>query len=475
MPFYLQFMDYKSLQSLIIANIGHQPTQLQLMCAQALSLFICAGEDRSAFVLRGYAGTGKTTIISSLIKALRSVRYNVVLLAPTGRAAKVLSDYSGLPAYTIHKWIYQMGSGIDRMEVNAIAPNRFRDTLFVVDEASMISDKTIGDSTDLLSDLVEYVYEGIGCQLLLCGDTAQLPPVFLDYSPALDNSTLERLGLTVYGGVLTEVVRQQSDSGILVNATMLRDKINEGMCDFEFPEFDVDGYKDICHADPQELVETIASCYNKYGEDDTIIITRYNVRAKLFNQAVRARVLDRDDELCGGDSLMIVANNYYWSKTIPEMSFIANGDTASVKRVRKITELYGHKYADVTLYFNDYDVELEATVMMDLLHSDSPSLSQKEWQELYSAVEEDYMDVPTQTERRKAMRQDKYLNALQVKFAYAITAHKAQGGQWSAVFIDPGLIRAEQLDTNFYRWIYTSLTRSTKEVYLINWRCADLE
>ncbi len=470
-------MNIPAFTQLILSHFQHTPTDCQTDTIKKLAEFALSGETESLFILRGYAGTGKTSVVSALISAMKDINRPVVLLAPTGRAAKVLSDYSNLPAYTIHRWIYRQNIAGEVGGKFSMNYNKYRDALFVVDEASMITDfQAEGSfgSGNLLNDLLEYVYDGtVGCQVLFVGDNAQLPPIGRDYSPALESSLMKTMGFSVYESLLNSVVRQKIDSGILYNATMLRVKLYDAAAVTVFPELETDGYKDIMKITSETLIEDIASAYSKYGEDDTIIITRSNKRANQFNFGIRNQVLDKEDELSSGDLIMIVKNNYFWAQNIEGLDFIANGDTARVKRVRRTTELYGFRFADVEIILPDYDTEFEVKVLLDTLSSDSPSLSQEQMANLFSAVEEDYMDIPDLRARRKKMRQDPYLNALQIKFAYCVTCHKAQGGQWSAVFLDNGYLTTDMINYEYYRWLYTAITRATQRVYLLNWHVYD--
>ncbi len=455
-------------------QFGFAPTLQQNELIDALADFLCEpGDEGLAFLLKGCAGTGKTSVVAALVRTLVSFEQNVVLLAPTGRAAKVLSSYAGLPAYTIHRCIYREKVVGEVDGVFSLNFNRNRNAIYVVDEASMISNGMGGVSDSnfgsghLLEDLFSYVYNGQGNRIIFVGDVAQLPPVGELVSPALDTRMLSSLGLRVSEYFLTEVVRQEQQSGILANATNLRLL----MPDFngDFPNIATDGFSDVVKVNGAELIEEIASAYSKYGEDDTIVISRSNKRANLFNNGIRNQVLWREDELSSGDLIMVVKNNYFWTKDIKELDFIANGDVAQVKRVRRHSEMYGFRFADVLLYFPDYEVEVEAKVLLDVLQSPSPSLSAEDNRKLYSEVENDYADVPTKRERYKKMKEDVFLNALQVKFAYAVTCHKAQGGQWSCVFIDRGVLSEDMVNIDFLRWLYTAFTRATQKVYLVNW------
>lgn len=446
-----------------------EPTFQQRKLVESLSEFLLSSPDK-IFLLKGYAGTGKTSVISALIRALHELKQSVVLLAPTGRAAKVLSSYSGYPAYTIHKKIYRQHVVGDEMSQFSLGINMHKHTLFIVDEASMITtsgERNFGTG-DLLGDLLSFVYGSEGCRLLLIGDVAQLPPVGQMYSPALDNSYLGGYGFHVKDFLLTEVFRQADDSGILKNATYLRTLLTDEQVG-AFPVFETN-FPDIVRVSGEELIEEISSAYSRDGMDETIIVSRSNKRANIFNNGVRNRILYREEELSTGDLLMVVRNNYFWAKsTEGKLDFIANGDVAEVKRVRRVHEMYDFRFADVELYFPDYEVEMDAKILLDVLQSESASLNSEDSNKLFLSVQEDYMDIRNKKERLKKMREDPYLNALQVKFAYSVTCHKAQGGQWKNVFIDKGYVTEEMVDMEYLRWLYTAVTRASERLYLINW------
>lgn len=450
-----------------------EPTSQQSALMEKVANFIVDKDSDRIFLLKGYAGTGKTSVISSVVKVMDELQQPVVLLAPTGRAAKVLSIYSEKQAFTIHKKIYRQKSGADFNSDFNLNVNLHKSTLFVVDEASMIAnsapDSAFGSGC-LLDDLIHYVYSGENCRLILIGDTAQLPPVGQLLSPALDKGMLEGYGFSVDEFELTEVVRQASSSGILSNATFLRTLIANEFYDDGLPKIDTESFPDVKKMPGDELIEALSSSYGKYGTDDVIVISRSNKRANVFNNGIRNSVLYREEELSSGDMLMVVKNNYFWSKDIKGFDFIANGDVAEVKRIRNKRELYGFRFAEVLLYFPDYDTEIEANILLDTLQSPSPTLTYDDSNRLFQAVQEDYMDIGNKRDRMLKMRQDPYLNALQVKFAYAVTCHKAQGGQWDDVYIDVGYITEEQTDIEFLRWLYTAFTRARRNVYMINWR-----
>lgn len=427
----------------------------------------------SIFVLRGYAGTGKTSLVGALVKTLDKLQQKSVLLAPTGRAAKVFSAYAGHPAFTIHKKIYRQQSFSNELGNFSINDNLATNTLFIVDEASMISNDGLSGSMfgtgRLLDDLVQFVYSGTGCRLLLMGDTAQLPPVGEEQSPALFTDALKGYGLKVWETDLTQVVRQVQDSGILWNATRLRQFIAEDDC-FSLPKIKVTGFPDIRVVPGTELIDTLNMCYEKDGMDDTMVICRSNKRANIYNNGIRAQILWREDELNTGDMLMVAKNNYYWTRQYKEMDFVANGEIAIVRRVRRTREIYGFRFAEVVLSFPDQgDMEVEVNLLLDTLRSDAPALPKADNDRLFYSVLEDYADIPLKRDRMKKMKEDPYYNALQVKYAYAITCHKAQGGQWKNVFLDQGYMTDEYLTPDYFRWLYTAFTRATKTLYLVNY------
>lgn len=455
----------------MLRRLPYEPNGQQMELVAALSKFAVSGDERSAFLLNGYAGTGKTTLSSAFVNALPSVGLRAVLLAPTGRAAKVFSSYSRHSAFTIHRKIYQ-SRRFDPEELRfGLARNNHRDTIFVVDEASMIANASgetaVFGTGCLLDDLITYVYSGEGCRLVLLGDVAQLPPVGYADSPALDEATLRGYGLSVYAFSLTEVARQKRDSGVLYNATAIRNIIASRM--FGAPTIRVSGFPDIEVVDGMELADKVEECYSRDGVEDTIVVTRSNKRAVMFNQGIRARVLYMEAEIATGDLLLVAKNNYFWAEGYDGVDFIANGDVAVVRRISHETSLYGFRFADVTLEFPDYGVEIDAKIVLDALYSESPALTRSQNEMLFQRVMEDYADIPRKGERFKRLKKDPYFNALQVKFGYAVTCHKAQGGQWKNVFVDMGYIPEDAFgNVDFYRWLYTSLTRSYGRVFLIN-------
>lgn len=470
-------MINRYLASQIKVNFPFEPTIEQENAIERLAEFILSADDRKVFLLCGYAGTGKTSLISALVRTMEQLERKTVLLAPTGRAAKVFSHYSGKSAHTIHKCIYRQKSIMDN-SVFSLSENRMRNTLFIVDEASMISNDSGMTSGGLLDDLIEFVYSGQGCSMLLLGDTAQLPPVGEMQSPALTESYLRSMFLDVTAAQLTQVMRQLNDSGILYNATILRQRIDEEDT-YQLPGIRMEGFSDICSVQGEELIEAIESSYDKAGIDDTIILCRSNKRANVYNEGIRRRILYREEELCRGELLMIVKNNYYWreqlgkeDKTLLEkLDFIANGDIAEIVRVNGTEEMYGFRFADVTLSLIDYeDCEIDVKIMLDTLTSESPSLTREENERLFTAVWEDYPEIRSKRKRMEEIRKNPYYNALQVKYGYAITCHKAQGGEWKRVFIDQGYVSEDMINPDYYRWLYTAFTRASEKLHLVNWK-----
>ena len=452
----------------ITAQLPFEPTEQQARLIEELGIFLMSTNKEKVFLLKGYAGTGKTSVVSAMVRALNELKQKTMLLAPTGRAAKVIAGYSGFQAFTIHKRIYRQKSMSEfRFQ---LADNLFNHTLFIVDEASMISNTgtdTAFGSGRLLDDLIQFVYSGEGCSLLLLGDTAQLPPVLQPHSPALEPDKLLGYGLQLHQFTLTHVVRQALESGILHNATLLRNRLLEEKTD-EFPEFELDSFDDICKLNGVELIDEIQRAYDGVGVEDTIVVTRSNKRANIYNNGIRARVMMKEEELTNGDLLMVTRNNYFWNKPYKEIDFIANGDILQVVRVRKHYEMYNFRFVDLTLKSLDYEWEIDARIWLDGLQSESPTQMNEMTNQLFEAVLQDYPEITTKKEKYKKVFENEYYNALQVKFAYAVTCHKAQGGQWKKVFIDPGQVSDEQLNSDFYRWLYTALTRATQTVYLVN-------
>ena len=462
------------------------PTAEQEHAIDVFSLFMTDRDDRVVMILRGSAGTGKTTLAGAIVRAMNVLKQKMILLAPTGRAAKVFALNADHPAYTIHRRIYRQKSAGDIAAFN-LNYNNNRDTLFMIDEASMIANQGYGDSSFgsgcLLDDLMQFVYNGANCRMVLVGDKAQLPPVGEDESPALMSDVLRAYGMKVYECDLNQVLRQKADegaeSGILWNATRIRTMID----DWILPKIRFQGFADIVRVPGDELIDSLATSYSRAGMDETIVITRSNKRATIYNQGIRNMVLDREDELCRGDQLMIVKNNYYWGKEMGEktkenggLEFLANGDVAVVRRVRNVHELFGFRFAEVTMELPDYDnYELTATVILDSLATEAPALSREQQEQLYNAVMEDYADIPQKAERVKRLKTDKYYNALQIKFAYAVTCHKAQGGQWAHVYLDQGYMTDDMLSPDYIHWLYTAFTRATEKLFLVNWPTTQIE
>ena len=455
----------------IAQKLPFRPNNSQQNALKLISKFLLEPSisDR-VFVLRGYAGTGKTSLVGALVKTMSESNMRTVLMAPTGRAAKVFSLMANRTAMTIHKTIYRQQKFNVDFEGFQLMDNRQKGTLFICDEASMISTLNEGSpfgTGNLLDDLIEYVYSGDQCRLLLIGDSAQLPPVGQKRSPALEIGKLQEYGLEVMSVELTEVARQQLDSGILANATMLRDMLSHGQTE-DLPRIKYKEYPDVKRIDGYELLEALSSSYYNAGLDDTIIVARSNLRANKFNLGVRNQILEREEELSSGDRLLVVKNNYYWGKQFDNLPFIANGDVVVVKRVRSTTELYGFRFAEVEIELPDYDIETEVVVLLDTLTAEGPSLTVEDQQRLFAAVMDDYMDIAGQRDRIKAVKDNRYFNALQVKYGYCVTCHKSQGGQWSDVYLDLGYINPEHLGIDFYRWMYTAFTRAQKTLYLVN-------
>ena len=464
-------LKYRILQALRL-----EPTTEQSHALDIFSAFMLDCQEHAVMILRGSAGTGKTTLAGAIVRAMTALQEKLILLAPTGRAAKVFSLYSGHAAYTIHRRIYRQKSAGDLSNFS-LNDNLNRDTLFIVDEASMIANQGYNESSFgsgcLLDDLMQFVYNGMNCRLMLIGDKAQLPPVGEQESPALMASVLRGYSMKVYECDLNQVLRQSEDSGILWNATRIRESLE---CTTALPKIHLKGFADIQIAPGDELIEALASSYSRVGMDETIVVTRSNKRANIYNQGIRNTVLDREDELCRGDHLMIVKNNYYWSQESEDRSqetgveFIANGDVAVVQRVRHVHEQYGFRFAEVTMTFPDYDdYELTVTVILDSLTTEAPALTREQQEQLYNAVLEDYAWVVRKDERMKKLKTDPYYNALQIKFAYAVTCHKAQGGQWAHVYLDQGYMTDDMLTPDYIHWLYTAFTRATEKLFLVNW------
>jgi len=465
----------------IIQQFGLQPTTEQKHVLTQFAHFMMDEDPHVVMIFCGSAGTGKTSLASAIARTMVKLEQKVMLLAPTGRAAKVFSVHSGQPAYTIHRQIYRQKSFDSDGGVFNLNFNRYCDTLFMVDESSMIANQGQMESSFgsgcLLDDLVQFVYSGRNCRMILMGDAAQLPPIGEEQSPALSSNFMEGYGLKVYECRLDNVLRQSEESGILYNATLIRTHIMRDELT-QLPQIHFDTFADIEVVPGNELIEMLNSSYSEVGVDDTMVITRSNKRAHIYNQGIRQTILGSEEELSTGDMLMIVRNNYHWvqpptnneEQDTTSMTFLANGDRAMVQRVRNIRELYGFRFADVWLQFPDYnDYELEATIILDSLHTEAPALSREQNERLFNEVLADYADIPRKQDRVKKLREDIFLNAVQVKYAYAITCHKAQGGQWAHVYVDQGYMTDEMLSPDYLHWLYTAFTRATEKLYLVNW------
>lgn len=533
--FYVIALKIQEFIDEVVREFGFTPTHDQLNALETFACFLADREQNCVMVMRGSAGTGKTSLAGAMVRTFTRLGQKLLLMAPTGRAAKVFAMNSGHTAFTIHRKIYREKSYSGIGGQFNLNDNMYKNTLFMIDEASMIgrgggmtSDFGTGD---LLSDLVQFVYNGQNCRMLLVGDCAQLPPVGEEEAPALHAEVLEAMGLKVYECDLREVLRQSQDSGILVNATYIRSltpapsprrgeillQSDSGLIDsnmgesrlnssfsprrgeaqlqsdsrLDFSEFSCDnllkvglprirfkGFADIVMVPGDELVERISSSYADVGMDETMVVTRSNKRANVYNQGIRATVLDREDELCTGDLLMVVKNKYLDKPQGDhgQLAFIANGDRVKVQRVRNIRELFGFRFADVWLQFPDYDdFEMQQTVILDTLTTEAPALTHEQQEQLYEAVMEDYADIPLKRDRMAKLKQDEYFNALQIKYAYAVTCHKAQGGQWAHVYIDQGYMTDDMLTPDYIHWLYTAFTRATEKLFLVNWPKAQTE
>ena len=459
-------------------TFGFTPTADQDAALCTFADFLTDTDERVAMILRGSAGTGKTSLSGAIVRTLRQLNQKVVLLAPTGRAAKVFALNAGTPASTIHRRIYRQKS-IDG--AFSLAPNMLADTLFLVDESSMIANEGMGESVfgagRLLDDLVEFVYSGRNCRLMLIGDKAQLPPVGEEESPALSTGFMEGYALKVYASDLGEVLRQSQESGILYNATVIRKMITHDEAT-ALPKIRFKGFADIVCVPGDELIESLATSYSEVGMDETMVVTRSNKRANIYNLGIRNQVLWREEELTSGDWLMVVRNNYFWTaqkqggdKLPPNApQFIANGDRAVIQRVRNRREFYGFHFVDLALQFPDYDdYELQVTALTDSLSTEAPALTREQSQKLFEGVLADYADIRTKPERYKKLKEDPYFNALQIKYAYAVTCHKAQGGQWAHVYVDQGYMTDDMLTPDYIHWLYTAFTRATEKLFLVNW------
>ena len=452
-------------------SFGLTPTAEQENAMRVFAGFMADRNAHAVMIMRGSAGTGKTSLAAAIVKTMVRLQQKVVLLAPTGRAAKVFSLHAGHNAYTIHRRIYRQKSLDGSFGLNF---NSLQNALFVIDEASMVSNaaafgESIFASGQLLDDLIQFVYGGQNCRMMLIGDKAQLPPVGAEESPALMAAVLRQYGLHVHECDLNEVLRQSQDSGILYNATVVRQMITHDEMT-QLPLIRFRGFADIVKVPGDELIEQMNSSYSEVGIDETMVVTRSNKRANIYNQGIRNTILGREEELTTGDMLMIVKNNYYWGQGDQTISFIANGDRARIVRVRNNRQLYGFHFADVWLQLPDYDnYELQATVICDSLTSESPSLTREQGEQLFNAVMEDYADIPLKQDRLKRMKEDRHYNALQVKYAYAVTCHKAQGGQWAHVYVDQGYMTDDMLTPDYIHWLYTAFTRASEKLFLVNW------
>lgn len=470
-------MELNKLIKLFQSQFPYNPTSGQEELIHCLSAFILDTNPLALFVLKGYAGTGKTTIVSSLVNILPSLKKSFNLLAPTGRAAKVLSNYSGKSAHTIHRFIYWATTNNDGRFKLVLRPNKQKNTIFIVDEASMIPDGLSNSDysqaqRSLLEDLITFVYSPqSNCKIILIGDEAQLPPVGLDISPALNIDYLKAsFGLEIKSFVLKEVVRQSLNSGILANATKIRNKIAEDS--IEMPFFDLATFQDIHAIDGTELEDQLNSSYSGAGHEHTVVITRSNKRANIYNQQIRHRILFQEEEISAGDFMMVVKNNYFWLPDNSKAGFLANGDIIELVSIQKIEELYGFRFADVSIRMIDYPDEphLDVKILLDTIAAESPALSRADNNRLFEEVLKDYEDIPQRRKKLDKMKIDPYFNALQIKFAYALTCHKTQGGQWKNVFIDQGYFNDKMLDKEFLRWLYTAVTRASNQLYLVNFK-----
>ena len=466
-------MERHELYGRLTQSFGFEPTEGQSVVLYHLAAFLLSQKENPTYVLRGYAGTGKTSLVKTLVRTLPAIGMRYVLMAPTGRAAKVLSNYTGQNASTIHRKIYQAMTYPDGSIRIARAENKYKHTLFIVDEASMIGEQKEFGGSSLLDDLLSYVFSGEDCRLLLIGDTAQLPPVESNESPALNCDYLKsQFPITAATYELTEVKRQALESGILYNATDIRELISQSLYEYALPIFHLQGFDDIQKIEPETFEEMLHNAFANISDNEAVIVCKSNKRANMFNQAIRGRILNIEGEIATGDKLMVVKNNYFWAEGNNTISFIANGDMAEIRKIKHFEEMYGFRFADVELSFTDYPdaPNIEAKILLDTLNSNSPSLTNEESQQLFTAIEEDYMDIPNRRERYKEMKKNPWFNALQVKFAYALTCHKTQGGQWSSVFIDSSLNLKETLEVEDLRWLYTALTRAQERVYFVNFK-----
>jgi len=466
-------MIFEHLINRLKYHLSFEPTGSQQEAMCVIANFLSSSSNKPVLILKGYAGTGKTSLVASFVKTLDEFSIKSVLTAPTGRAAKVLSSMVGKPAYTIHKKIYRQISSKDGFGGFILNKNLSKDTVFIVDEASMISNELQGNSVFgsgmLLNDLLKFVFEAPNCRLMLIGDSAQLPPVSLELSPALDEATFNNQDYSIFTVEMTDVLRQSNHSGILYNATCLRKMLNENKLIDKFPKFTLSKFPDIKSISAAEFQEELNRCYDMYGLEDTLVICRTNKRANMYNQGIRNSILFREEELSSGDYLLVMKNNYHWLKENETVNFIANGDIIRVKRVKKYYNLYGYRFIDLTCQMIDYkEYELDVRVILDSIVSEGPGLSQVEQEAFFKTVLEDYSDEPSMKKRYELTRENDFYNALQIKFAYSMTCHKSQGGQWKAVFIDLGYFTKEYLSRELIRWLYTAVTRAVERIYLVN-------
>lgn len=462
-------MVEKFIQDRILQELPFTPNEDQSVLIEQLGRFVIQPSENKVFLLRGYAGTGKTSVVSALVRAMKKLQQPCVLLAPTGRAAKVLSHYSGFAAFTIHKYIYRQ----ERMDIESfgLAENKATNTLFIVDEASMIATQTDSSTFgtgNLLEDLIHFVYCGHHCSILFVGDDAQLPPVGQSESLALSSKHLAGFGLEVSEAVLSQVARQTLNSHILVNATQIRESIATDKHLVTISEG-----KDVKRLTGDRLIESLENSYREVGVEETLILTRSNKRTNLYNQGIRNRILWREDLLSTSDRLMVSKNNYFWTEQYEDLPFLANGDLLEVVRLRNEREMYGFHFVDASLRALDYDWEIDVVLWLDTLTTDSPELNYAMHKELFGKIAEDYPEIRSRRELWKTIKANPYYNALQVRFAYAVTCHKAQGGQWKHVYIDPGKVESVEYSVEserkeYLRWFYTALTRATEQVFLLN-------
>lgn len=470
-------MITKQVTDLILKELGFEPTSDQVQASSLIASFITDYNQNAmreqVLMVRGYAGTGKTSLIGALVRVLAKNRQRSVLLAPTGRAAKVFAYYAKKQASTIHKKIYRQKSGKTYNSAFVVDRNLHKHTIFIIDEASMIGDHTNNESLfgtgNLLADLLQYVYSGENCRLILVGDVAQLPPVGLKLSPALREQVIDSFGKDTRVCTLRQVVRQTRHSGILLNATRIRQQLADK--DYKIPGIVLDGLPDIERIAGRDFVELLQDLYNSKGRSNVAVVTRSNKQANIYNQGIRNQVLWYESELTPDDRLMVVKNNYFWAREMENTDFIANGDFIRVVAIKKYEERYGFRFANITIEPEDYDdTELDVKIILDTMASETPNLGNEQQRSLLYAVEEDYMHITSKKKRFEAMRDDPYFNALQVKYAYAFTCHKSQGGQWDTVFVDPGYFTEDMLGVDYLRWLYTAFTRASQKLYLVNFK-----